>query len=238
MPRKPRAYLPGIPVHVIQRGNDRSACFFAEDDYRYYLQALDDGRQRHAVAVHAYVLMTNHVHVLMTPSNAEGISRLMQSVGRRYVQYINTTYRRSGTLWEGRHKASLVQAEDYLLSCYRYIEMNPVRAQMVAHPADHPWSSYRYHAYGERDRIIQDHELYYQLAGDRETRMRVYRDLFHTDLGQAQLHAIRKAAHFSMPLGNDRFREDIERTLGRRLGQAKRGRPLKNSNPDDGKHDL
>lgn len=227
MPRKPRVYLPDIPVHVIQRGNNRTACFFAEGDYRYYLRVLDEARQKYEVAIHAYILMTNHVHLLMTPADAGGISRLMQSVGRCYVQYINTTYRRSGTLWEGRHKASLVQADNYLLACYRYIEMNPVRAQMVMHPGDYPWSSYRHHAYGEQNRVIQDHDLYYQLAGNREKRRMVYRDLFLTDLGKAQLHAIRKAANFSMPLGNDRFREDIEKTLGRCLGHAKRGRPLK-----------
>jgi len=116
MPRMPRVYIPGIPTHIIQRGNDRAACFFAEDDYRYYLQALDEARQQHKVTVHVYVLMTNHVHLLMTPNAEDGISRLMQSLGRRYVQYINTTYRRSGTLWAGRHKASLVQADDYLLT--------------------------------------------------------------------------------------------------------------------------
>jgi putative transposase len=229
MPRKPRVYLPGIPTHVIQRGNDRGACFFAEDDYRYYLQALDEARQKHGIAVHAYVLMTNHVHLLMTPNTHDGISRLMQSLGRRYVQYINTTYRRSGTLWEGRHKASLVQAEDYLLTCYRYIEMNPVRARMVAHPGDYPWSSYRHHAYGEADRCIQDHDLYYQLDSHPERRRSCYRELFLTDLDKDRLHAIRNAVNFSMPLGNDRFREEIERKLGRSLGQPKRGRPAKHT---------
>ena len=124
MPRKPRMYLAGVPCHVIQRGNNRDACFYAEQDYQFYLDCLQDAGRRYRVAVHAYVLMTNHVHLLLTPKDTEGISRVMQSVGRRYVQYINFEYQRSGTLWEGRHKASLVQAEDYLFTCMRYIELD------------------------------------------------------------------------------------------------------------------
>ena len=227
MPRKPRMYIPHIPSHVVQRGNNRAACFFAEDDYRFYLQCLDEGRQKTNVSVHAYTLMTNHVHLLMTPMDMTGISRLMQSIGRRYVQYINYTYRRSGTLWEGRHKASLVQAESYLLTCYRYIEMNPVRALMVDHPGDYPWSSYRYHAYGERNPIISDHSLYSELANGVKSRLACYRELFKTDIGKETLHAIRKAINFTMPLGNNRFQEEIEGILKRKTGYAKRGRPGK-----------
>lgn len=219
MPRKPRIYLPGVPAHVIQRGNDRAASFFTDDDYRYYLACLNEARQKHRVAVHAYVLMTNHVHLLMTPTDTTGISHLMQSLGRRYVQYINRTYRRSGTLWEGRHKASLVQAEDHLLTCYRYIEMNPVRAKMVEHPGDYPWSSYRHHAYGEPDRNVEDHALYYQLDSDRDTRLACYRELFLTDIEKNKLHAIRNAVNFSLPLGNDRFREEIKQAAGKKLDQ-------------------
>ena len=129
-------YLAGVPAHVIQRGNNRDACFFHEDDYRFYRQCLAEACRRYGVDLHAYVLMTNHTHLLMTPACPEGISRVMQSLGRRFVQYMNKTYRRTGTLWESRHKASLVDAERYLLACYRYIELNPVRAGMVEHPAD------------------------------------------------------------------------------------------------------
>lgn len=234
MPGKPRYYLPHIPAHVIQRGNNRGACFFAEDDYRYSLTCLNDARQQYHVAVHAYVLMTNHVHILMTPEDAVGISRLMQSVGRRYVQYINYTYPRSGTLWESRHKASLVQANTYLLICYRYIEMNPVRAQMVSHPGDYLWSSYRHHAYGEANPVLQRHDLYQQPDNDPETRQSCYRELFRPALGKEALHAIRKAVNFSIPLGNDHFREDIEQTVGRKLGQDKRGRPAKKKSDGGG----
>jgi putative transposase len=151
MPRKPRFNLIEIPQHVVQRGNNRQPTFFAEEDYRFYLDCLGEAASKYRCALHAYVLMTNYVHLLVTPGTPEGVSRMMQSVGRRYVQYVNYSYKRSGTLWEGRYKASLVQTEQYLLTCSRYIELNPVRAGMVQHPKDHKWTSYRAHAHGAED---------------------------------------------------------------------------------------
>jgi len=148
MPRKPRFYLPGIPAHVIQRGNSRQAVFFSDEDYTAYLDWLKEGAEKHGCAIHAYVLMTNHVHLLMTPQTREAISKTIQFVGRHYVTYINHVYGRSGTLWEGRHKGCLISSEEYLFSCMRYIEMNPVRAGMVETPAEYPWSSYRWNATG------------------------------------------------------------------------------------------
>ena len=131
MPGKPGMYLPSIPGHVVQRGNDRDPSFFEEENYLSFLDCLKDACGRYDVAVHAYILMTNHIHLLMTPSTDSGISRVMQLLGNRYVQYINKKYRKTGTLWEGRHKASLIDAEQYLLTCYRYIEMNPVRVNVL-----------------------------------------------------------------------------------------------------------
>ena len=142
MPRKPRMFLAGVPCHIIARGNNRSVCFYADADYLFYLECLNDACIKYGTVIHAYVLMTNHVHLLITPSTTSAIPKVMQSVGRRYVQYINKTYRRSGTLWEGRYKASSVDAEAYLLACYRYIELNPVRANMVKQPIEYRWSSY------------------------------------------------------------------------------------------------
>ena len=142
MPRRPRLQAPGLPVHIIQRGNNRQACFFAEEDMQLFLEHLAKLAKRFRCALHAYVLMTNHFHLLLTPEFASGPSLLMKFLGQRYVQYVNRTYKRSGSLWEGRFRASLVQTEQYLLSCYRYIEMNPVRANMVKHPQDYQWSSY------------------------------------------------------------------------------------------------
>jgi putative transposase len=169
--------------------------------------------------------MTNHVHLLMTPVDRSGISKVMQSIGRRYVQYVNKTYKRSGTLWEDRHKASLVQTEDYLLVCYRYIEMNPVRAGMVNHPGDYPWSSYRHNAYSEPDGLIRYNPVYLQLGKDNEQRCYLYRDLFAVDLCNKQLHEIRNSVNFSMPLGNERFKTEIESNLGKSIGYSARGRP-------------
>jgi REP-associated tyrosine transposase len=225
MPRKPRNYLSGIPAHVVQRGNNRNACFFTEDDYLFYLECLRAGLRRYAVKLHAYVLMTNHVHLLLTPSDETGISRLLQHIGRLYVLYVNKTYRRSGTLWEGRHKSSLVDAEHYLLACYRYIEMNPVAAGMIETPDQYRWSSYAWHAWGKPDRLITDHELYKRLGLDPKARQLAYRGLFQYHLAEKDVHAIRESLAYNYPLGNNRFREQIEATLGRGIGQKQRGRP-------------
>jgi putative transposase len=224
-------YLAGVPCHVVQRGNNRDACFFGHDDYRVYLDVLRDACLRYQVKVHAYVLMTNHVHLLLTPQTSEGISRVMQSIGRRYVQYVNKTYRRCGTLWESRHKASLVDAEQYLLACYRYIELNPVAAEMVAHPGAYRWSSYGRNAWGQGNDLVCSHEIYDALgASPAETQQR-YRELFSSELSRKTAHEIRVAASFSMPLGNERFKKQIESVLGRPLGHVKRGRPAAKVTP-------
>ena len=226
MPRKPRMYLAGVPCHVVQRGNNRDACFFTDDDHAFYLEVMADACRRHRVRVHAYVLMTNHVHLLLTPETVEGVSRVMQSVGRRYVQYVNRAYRRSGTLWESRHKASLVDAERYLLACHRYIEFNPVAAGMVKHPGDYRWSSYGANTWGKRDDLLSSHALYLALGEDPASRQSRYRELFAGHLPKELVHQIQTASAFSMPLGNARFRQQIEQALGRSIGQAKRGRPF------------
>ena len=146
MRRKPRFFVPGVPIHVLQRGNNRQAVFFDDNDYRVYLDWLSEAATAHGCAIHAYVLMTNHVHLLMTPVERRSVSEAPWTLGRRFVPYINHSYRRTGTLWEGRFKANPIQDEAYLLTCYRYIELNPVRAAMVDDPADYPWSNYRANA--------------------------------------------------------------------------------------------
>lgn len=227
MPRKPRMYLPGVPAHVVQRGNNRNACFFADADYRHYLECLRQGLRRYQVRLHAYVLMTNHVHLLMTPIDTDGISRLMQHIGRLYVDYVNRTYRRTGTLWEGRHKASLVNAEDYLMTYYRYIELNPIAAGMVQRPEQYPWSSYAWHAWGKPNDLISDHPLYDGLGLDTGARQHAYRELFRHSIQNEAIHAIRESTRFCYPLGNDRFRAQIEISLGRRVGEKRRGRAVR-----------
>lgn len=225
MPRKPRFYLPGVPAHIIQRGNNRQAVFFSNDDYKAYLSWLESGAGEHGCAVHAYVLMTNHVHLLVSPQETASISRLMQYVGRHYVTYINHRYRRSGSLWEGRHKGCVIAEEGYFLACSRYIELNPVRAGMVSQPCAYQWSSYAGNAIGEEDPLLKRHPLYMALGREQDERQQAYRELFRTALSPEQLHDIRATVQTGTPLGNDRFLDQIEKVLNCKVGQARRGRP-------------
>lgn len=227
MPRKPRFYLPNLPVHVVQRGHGREPVFYEDADYQAYLGWLRDAAERYRCAVHAYVLMTNHIHVLATPSDREGISRMMQYVGRRYVPYINHHYGTSGSLWEGRYKASLVQEESYLLACMRYIELNPVRADMANHPREYRWSSYRSNAEGRDDAMLTPHKVYLALARSANDRKENYRALFKTPIDSDDIKQIRAAWQTGTPLGNDRFKEKVESKLKIKVGHARRGRPSK-----------
>jgi putative transposase len=174
MPRQPRLDLPGVAQHIVQRGNDWQPCFFADIDRMRYLQDLRELSLKLGIAVHAYVLMTNHVHLLLTCQGAGATSTLMQSLGRRYVRYINDQYRRTGTLWEGRYKSCPVQDESYLLRCYRYIELNPVRAGMVADPAAYRWSSHCHSGLAQADPLVQPHPRYLAIAAV-EIRATTYR---------------------------------------------------------------
>jgi putative transposase len=219
--------IPDVPTHVIQRGNNRSACFFADEDYRFYLNHLTEQAQAQGCAVHAFCLMTNHVHLLLTPEGPDSLSQLMKRLGQRYVQYVNRTYRRSGTLWEGRFRSCLMQEEDYVLACYRYIELNPVRASMVEHPGDYPWSSYRANAQGEATDWLQPQQLYSALSKDTAARQAAYRELFRYELDPGRVDEIRDATNGNFVLGNERFAEQIEAMLGRRARPGKAGRPAK-----------
>jgi len=227
MPRKARMYIPGIPCHVIQRGNNREASFFSDQDYQFYLECLYDACRRYSVLVHAYVLMTNHVHLLMTPLKKDSISLTMLSLGRRYVQYINKEYRRTGTLWESRHKANLVDEDNYLLKCMRHIELNPVRANMVNHPGEYRWSSYLCNGFNGYNKLITPHKVYEALDCQTDNRAEAYRTLFENEINQAGINIIRNAALFSMPTGDSRLKAQIEKTVNRKLEYAQRGRPLK-----------
>lgn len=225
MPRKLRFFLADVATHVVQRGNNRQPIFFAEEDYQAYLGWLREAAARWVCAIHAYVFMTNHVHLLLSPAESGAISRLMQYLGRRYVPYVNHQYRRSGTLWEGRFKSSLVQGETYLLVCQRYIELNPVRAAMVETPGDYRWSSYRHNALGEGDATLSPHPEYLRLGATAEERRSAYRGLFAAHIDPALQQQMRGCLQTGTPLGNERFRGEVERTLGRRVGFIARGRP-------------
>lgn len=229
MSRKPRFYLPNVPAHVIQRGNNRQAVFFAESDYLAYLTWLKEGAQAYGCSIHAYVMMTNHVHVLVTPVSRNAISHMIQYVGRHYVTYVNRHYRRSGTLWEGRHKGCVVAQDAYLLACSRYIELNPVRAGMVTAPDEYRWSSYRANAFGDSDVVVTPHSVYSALGRNCTQRQYVYRQLFRRVLAAEQVREIRAAVQTGTPLGNDHFRKQIEVMLQCKVGQARRGRPIKSS---------
>jgi putative transposase len=225
MPRKRRFFLADVPVHVVQRGNNRQAIFFEENDYRVYLDWLAEAAAAHGCAIHAYVLMTNHIHLLMTPADGQAISATLQAIGRRFVPYINHCYGRTGTLWEGRFRASPVQEEGYLLVCYRYIELNPVRAGMVELPAAYPWSSYRANGLGNHSPLVSPHAAYLALGANGPERQAAYRGLFAAHIDPEMLNGVRACLQTGTPLGNDRFRLQIEQALGVKVGYSTRGRP-------------
>jgi putative transposase len=214
-----------IPQHIIQRGNNRQVCFACDQDMAFYASLLHEYSTKYSVSLHAWVFMTNHVHLLATPCSPGGVSNMMQSVGRRYVRYFNKEYRRSGTLWEGRFKSSLVQSELYLLQCQRYIELNPVRAGMVSDPAQYSWSSYQCHALGKSIRMSTPHNEYLSLGGIDSQRQSAYRDLFRFYVDDELIKDIRMAVNKGLALGGERFKDEIERLYNRRVRPAKMGRP-------------
>jgi putative transposase len=227
MPRRPRLHLPGIPQHVIQRGVDRQPVFFADEDCQFYLDWLGETAQKRGIEVHAYCLMTNHVHLLLSSPSADALGGLMQDIGRRYVQYINRTYRRSGGLWQGRYKAAFVQSERYLLTCMRYVELNPVRAGMVVAPGDYRWSSYHANALGLPNPRLTPHLDYLALGATLEARLQTYRQLFVTEVDDPAWNLIRHATQQGVLMAESHFAEIIERRLGRSVQPRPRGRPIK-----------
>jgi putative transposase len=218
-----------MPQHVVQRGIDRQACFFTDDDRHRYLADLREIALTLNCGVHAYVLMTNHVHLLATPRASGDLGRMMQALGRRYVRYVNDRYGRTGSLWEGRYKANLVDSERYLLACQRYIELNPVRAGMVDHPGEHVWSSYRHHALGEHDPLVQSHAAYGALGRDAIARREAYRRLVAEALADEEIAAIRFYLQRQQALGTKQFQQQVSAVLGRRVGPGRPGRPRKSA---------
>ncbi|MCL7939257.1 transposase [Halomonas sp. ATCH28] len=215
MVRPARILLPETPLHLIQRGNNRGACFVHRKDGLKYLELLDELRRECGVDIHAYVLMTNHVHLLATPCDApEGISQMMKELGQSYAQYFNRRHQRTGGLFEGRYRSCLVAEEPYLFACYRYIELNPVRAGMVEHPADYRWSSYRANARGAHDPLVHPHGVYEELAASPTRRQQRYRELFRGELSDAMLDEIRQQTRSGRPLGSEAFQARIKHALG------------------------
>ena len=224
MARRPRLALPGVPLHVIQRGNNRGACFAGDGDRRLYLQCLADATREYRCHVHAYVLMPNHVHLLVTPDAGDGVALLMQDVGRRYVRLFNDLHKRTGTLWEGRYKAAMIDSERYFLTCQRYVEQNPLRADLVKDAADYTWSSYRSSAFGVRNPLVTPHEVFMALGRDDDARRAAYGALFAEPIPPREIDRIREATNKGWPIGSEAFVRRIESALRRPARPQKRGR--------------
>ena len=223
MARLPRFILPDQPQHVIQRGNNRQSIFYTDQDRQYYLERLAFAAKEHDCSIHAYVLMTNHVHLLVSPKAPEGLGKMMQTLGRYYVQYFNYHYKRTGTLWEGRYKASLISSEQYLFSCMRYIELNPVRAGMVENPAEYPWSSYHCNALGVGGGLIVPRQEYAGMGSTAEARQKNYQSLFQHPLDKELLKNIRDATNKSWVLGDTQFKASVAEQLARRVTPIAKG---------------
>ncbi len=225
MPRKPRFFIAGVPNHVVQRGRNKDPVFFEAADYEFYLAKLAEALDKYDGKLHAYVLMTNHVHLLLTGSTRETVSRVMQYVGRYYVPYINHKYRYSGSIWQGRFKSSLIDSVLYLFLCMKYIELNPVRAEMVDSPQKYRYSSFHKNALGKHDALISPQDEYLKLSSDEQTRCQMYKSLFETDIDENSLNKIRQGYQTGTPVGSSVFSDKIEAVLGRKIGKSKRGRP-------------
>jgi putative transposase len=233
MARLPRLTLAGHPHHVIQRGNNRQPIFLSDDDRLQFLQLLAEYAEKFKVAVHAYVLMDNHIHLLATPASDDGLPQMMQALGRRYVRYFNDRHARTGTLWEGRYRSTLIQTERYLLACMVYIDLNPVRAGIVAAAADFAWSSHRHYAGLRADRQITPHPLYWALGNTPFAREAAYAELVHAGVTSTQSADMTAATLSGWALGSAEFLENLQKDTGRRLSPAKAGRPVsvKNQSP-------
>lgn len=225
MARLGRYFIPGLPLHVVQRGNDRRAIFFAPADYERYQEWLHAASAASGCAIHAYALLQNQVHLLVTPRNESSLPKTMQSLGRRYVRHVNAAYGRSGTLWEGRYHATLIEAEAHLFDCMRYIELAAVRAKLAAHPDEYRWSSYGSNALGNYDPLVKPHPLYVDLAKNPLQRQRAYRALYDRKLTEEFIAALRAATKGGWPLGSDRFKQKVALALGRRVVPLSKGRP-------------
>ena len=223
MPRRKRTCPAGYPVHIVQRGNNRQVCFVADADMAAYVNWLKEAASKYGLAIHAWVLMTNHVHLLVTPDSDTAVSQAMQFLGRHYVRYFNNRYQRTGTLFEGRFRSSLVQTDNYFLACQRYIELNPVRAGMVSDTADYLWSSYQVHALHRPVRMWTPHAVYLALGRDSGARCEVYREQFSKMMDTSLIGDIRRSLNTGLVLGNERFRSELELLTGQRLRLRKRG---------------
>jgi putative transposase len=227
MARLPRLVLPGQPHHIIQRGNNRQAIFVDDKDRQHFLANLRECALTHEVAIHAYVLMDNHVHLLATPQQVDGLSRMMQSLGRRYVGWFNHRHGRSGTLWEGRFRAALIEGERHLLACARYIELNPLRAGMLMEAGSFAWSSCAHHLGRRRDPLVTEHPMYWALGNTPFEREAAYRELLEQGLSDEEVKALTASVLKGWPLGSAGFLQGLATQVDRPMAPRSRGRPRK-----------
>jgi len=228
MARLPRLVLPGLAHHLIQRGNNHQPIVLDDEDRRQFLALLREAALTYKVALHAYVLMDNHVHLLATPAEAQGLSRMMQSLGRRYVAWFNQRHGRSGTLWEGRFRAAPIESERYLLACMRYIELNPLRAGLLLDDAGaYAWSSCAHHLGRRSDPLVTEHSMFWTLGNTPFEREAAYRELLEQGLGEAEVRALTDSALKGWPLGSASFLQGLAAQVERPLAPRKRGRPRK-----------
>ena len=226
MARLPRLTLPGFPHHVILRGNNRQAIFQATPDYQRLISLLAENAIKFGVEIHAYVLMSNHFHLLLTPQTADGLPQLMQAVGRSYVRYFNGIQQRTGTLWEGRYKSTVIQTERYLLACMAYIDLNPVRAGLVAQPGEYPWSSFGHYTGQRMDKFITPHPLVWELGNTPFAREAAYAELVQSGIGAGQQQALTDSALRGWALGEPDFVADLQKRTERRVSKSTAGRPV------------
>lgn len=225
MARLPRLSIPGYPHHIIQRGNNRQAIFLGPADYQRMLDLLDEHARQHGVAIHAYVLMADHFHLLVTPGDAEGLPRMMQALGRRYVRYFNDGHGRSGTLWEGRYRSTVIDAQDYLLPCMTYMDLNPVRTGLVAQARDYAWSSHGHYAGLRTDRMLTPHPLYWQLGNTPFAREAAYAQRIQDGIPARDQQALSDATLAGWALGGPHFLTELQKKTDRRLSKSRPGRP-------------
>jgi putative transposase len=228
MPRQPRLVLPDLPVHIVHRGNNRTACFADQNDYLVYLSLMREAAKKSGCVVHAYCLMGNHVHVLLTPTAAHSCALFMHRVAQRYAHYFNRRLNRTGTLWEGRFRSCVVESGSYVVACNRYIELNPVRAGLVHHPASYPWSSYPVNSGAGVDPLVSIHAelLAIGTAG--------YIRMLDEALGEEMLREIRLATNGGYPLGSDTFKLGLNAPNGRRLVRRRPG-PAAKGDSEEGR---
>jgi len=227
MPRKPRLEVVGLPHHLVQRGVNRQTVFFDHNSYLTYLNLLKKYAEQYEVHIHCWCLMTNHVHLLVTPLQAGSMSRMMQNLNRAYVQIINMRFNRTGHLWSGRFKASLIEHEQYLFTCMRYIELNPVRAGIVKHPNDYLWSSWHANTGRRRSRLITAHICYAELGKSESERFRYYQDLVLNNTEPEEEERLRQATRQNASFGNERFTQHVTDLIGRDITAKPKGRPKK-----------